>query len=550
MSDSVFTFLVGGKAGEGVKKAGSVGAALFSKMGRAVFQMDDYQSLIRGGHNFSVISTAKGTVTSHYMKADLVVALDKKSVNLHRDHVAPDGVMVYNSDAVDGADGIGIPMLTEAKKFPDPKMRIGVCGAAVLAVAVGLTKDELKQLIESEYPRDLENNIAYAGIIYESASEKLEKTYSLEKGGDPLPLVFGNQAIGLGALSAGLDLYIAYPMTPASSLMHFFAKNQKEFGTAVMHVESEIAVANMVVGAAFTGARAMAGTSGGGLALMEEALSLAGIAEAPVLFMLSQRPGPATGVPTYTSQGDLEFVLNVGHGEFPRIVGCPGSIEEAFYLTAEMMNLVWEFQTPGIIATEKHMSESTMTVSLDPDQTEWAEPLMHTGGEFKRYTDTDTGISPLLFPPSPEVIKWSSYEHDELGVTTEEGSMIAAMNDKRNKKQAALIEKLKGMKTVNVFGSEDPVIAVCGSTCMSALEALRAGGIEATVVQPRYLRPFPVWEMEQFKGRDVITVETNSTAQFTTLLKDKTGIEARRTILKYDGRAFDPIELAQEIKGV
>jgi 2-oxoglutarate ferredoxin oxidoreductase subunit alpha len=546
----VFTFLVGGKAGEGVKKAGSVGAVLFSKMGRSVFQMDDYQSLIRGGHNFSVVSTAPDRITSHYMKADLAVALDKRSVDLHRDHVAPEGILVYNSDAVEQADGIGIPMLTEAKKYPNPKMRIGVSGVAVLAAAAGLDKDEMNELIRSEYPRDLENNIAYAEAVYDIASEKLEKTFALEKGEETLPLVFGNQAIGFGALSAGLDVYAAYPMTPASSLMHFLARYAKEFGIAVMHVESEIAVANMVIGAAFSGARAMAGTSGGGLALMQEAFSLAGISEAPVLFMLSQRPGPATGVPTYTSQGDLEFALNVGHGEFPRIVACPGSIEEAFYLTAEMMNLVWEFQTPGIIATEKHLSESTMTVSLDPDKTGWAEPLMHAGSDFKRYADTDSGVSPLLFPPSSEVIKWSSYEHDELGVTTEEGAMIAKMNDKRNKKQASLVEKLKGMNTVNVFGTGDPVIAVCGSTCMSVLEAVRAGGIEATVVQPRFLRPFPVWEMEQFRDRDVITVETNSTAQFTTLLKDKAGICARETILKYDGRAFDPVELADAIKRV
>jgi len=550
MKNDIFTFLIGGKAGEGVKKAGSVAAALFSQMRRSVFQMDDYQSLIRGGHNFSVISTAKKSINSHYMKADLVIALDEKSVSLHKGHVSDSGIFVYNSDAVQDADGIGIPMLAEAKKFPNPKMRIGVSGAAVLASFIGLTKEQLKELIESEYPRDIENNIAYAESIYDIASEKIKKKVTLEKGEISLPLVFGNQAIGLGALSAGLDVYAGYPMTPASSLMHFLARYAKEFGIAVMHVESEIAVANMVIGAAFSGARAMTGTSGGGLALMEETFSLAGITEAPVLFMLSQRPGPATGVPTYTSQGDLEFALNVGHGEFPRIAACPGSIEEAFYLTAEMMNLVWEFQTPGILITEKHLSESTMTVSLDPDRTGWAEPLIHSSGDFQRYADTESGISPLLFPPSSEVIKWSSYEHDETGITTEDGDTIVKMTNKRNRKQASLINKLKGMNTVNVFGTEGPVIAVCGSTCMSVLEALHAGGIEATVVQPRFLRPLPVWELEQFRERDIITVETNSTAQFTTLLKDKANITARETILQYDGRPFDPVELADKIKGI
>lgn len=550
MKHRVFTFLVGGKAGEGVKKAGAVAASLFAGMGRSVFQMDDYQSLIRGGHNFSVVSTAQEKISSHYMQADLAVALDEKSVSMHRDHVSDTGIMVYNSDAAEYAEGIGIPMLSLAKEFPEPKMRIGVSGAAVLACYAGLTKEECRKLIASEYPRDIENNIAYAESVFDTVARKIGTASPLEQGNQPLPLVFGNQAIGLGALSAGLDVYAAYPMTPASSLMHFLARSAEDLGIAVIHAESEIAVANMAVGAAFTGARAMAGTSGGGFALMEEAFSLAGITETPVLFMLSQRPGPATGVPTYTSQGDLEFALNAGHGEFPRIAACPGSIEEAFYLTAEMMNLVWDFQTPGILITEKHLSESTMTVSLDPDRTDWAEPIMHSSGSFKRYADTGSGISPLLFPPSSEVIKWNSYEHDESGITTEESETITRMNSKRNRKQASLVSRLKEIDTVNVFGSGGPVIAVCGSTCMSVLEAVRVGGIEATVVQPRYLRPFPAREMKQFKDRDIITVETNSTGQFTALLKAKTGMSAREAVLKYDGRPFDPQELAEQINSL
>ncbi|HEX9917180.1 MAG TPA: 2-oxoacid:acceptor oxidoreductase family protein, partial [candidate division Zixibacteria bacterium] len=300
MSKDVFTFLVGGKAGEGVKKAGSVAAQLFADMGRQVFQMDDYQSLIKGGHNFSIVSTAKRKITSHYAKADLIVALDKRSYDLHKTDLTDNGIMVYNSDSVEQVGGVGVPLTIEANKYPNPNLRIGVGAVASLAAAVGIDKDDLKKLIENEYPRDIENNIAYAIAIYDMLYPKIGDKFQLEKGDKKRPIVTGNEAIGLGATAGGLDIFFAYPMTPSSTLLHFLAAHDKELGVTVVHPENEIGVINMALGSIFSGARAMVGSSGGGFALMEEAFSLAGMLEAPLLCYLGSRPGPSTGVPTYS----------------------------------------------------------------------------------------------------------------------------------------------------------------------------------------------------------------------------------------------------------
>ncbi len=548
MSRDVFTFLVGGKAGEGVKKAGSAAANHLALMGRHVFQMDDYQSLIKGGHNFSVVSSSVRAVTSHYMRADLVVALDALSYDLHREHLADGGVVVYNSDQVADGRGVGLPMTTEAAKYPRAELRVGVAGAAALAAAVGLDRGAMQTLMAREYPRDLENNIAYAGAIYDAAVPALGGRFRLEGGGAVMPIVSGNEAIGLGAAAAGLDTYFAYPMTPSSTLLHFLASHDRDLGIAVVHAESEIAVANMAIGGAFAGARSMVGTSGGGFALMVEALSLAGMTEAPILCLLAQRSGPSTGVPTYTEQGDLGFALNPGHGEFPTVVASPGSVEEAFRLSAELLALVWRCQAVGILLSEKHLTESSMTVRLDPTQAAWAEPVGHPGGAYARYAETPDGVSPLAFPPSREVIKWNSYEHDAAGITTEDGASIARMHDKRLRKTETIRRAVEQLVAVNQYGDKGPVIFTYGSTTMSVLEAVRAGGIEATVVQPVYLRPFPDWALYEHRGSSPIVVEQSAGGQFARLLAEKGDIRARTVIRRYDGRPFDPDELAAEIK--
>ncbi|MHA1985427.1 MAG: 2-oxoacid:acceptor oxidoreductase subunit alpha [Promethearchaeota archaeon] len=551
MKSDVFTFIVGGKAGEGVKKAGSVAAHIFSSMGRHVFQMDDYMSLIRGGHNFAVVSTSSHWISSHYMNANLIVNFDKRSCETHMNDVAEDGIIIFNSDEQEDVEGIGIPLTSEAEKYPMKSLMYGVGAVAILASTIGFKKDEMNQAIRSQYPRGIEDNISFANTIYDMVQTGCQSKFPLEKGYKERKIISGNQSICLGALAGGLDVYFAYPMTPASTILHFLAKQAENFGLAVVHAESEIAVINMAIGSAFTGAKSMVGTSGGGFALMTEGFSLAGITETPLLVVLSQRPGPATGVPTYTEQADLSFALSAGHGDFLRILASPSTVEEAYYLTSEMLELVWKFQTPGILLTDKHLSESNMTVDIDIERASWAEPKMYSGSYYKRYLNSDDGISPMLFPPSKEVIKWNSYEHDEFGITTENADVISLMHDKRYKKETTLIEYLKGKETVNIIRGEHPTnIFAFGSTYMSVLEALKYGNINPSAIQPIYLNPLPVWELEDFKNQDNIVVEQSISGQFTALLKEKGGLNIKHTIKRYDGRPFDPIKLSKKIKEV
>ncbi len=551
MDDDLFTFIVGGKAGQGVKKTGAVASQIFIDLGRQVFQMDDYMSLIRGGHNFSVVSTSTSWVSSHYMNADLIIVFDKRSYDNHIGKLAEGGIMVYNSDEKGDMEGIGVPFTSEAKKYPMKDLMFGVGAIGILSSVLGFERNEMAKIIESSYPRGIEDNIKFANLFCDRVNPQISGKFKINRGDKKRPILFGNQAIALGAIAGGLDVYYAYPMTPASSILHYLARQAEDFGLAVIHPESEIAVMNMAVGSAFTGARTMVGTSGGGFALMVEGLSLAGITEAPVLCVLSMRPGPATGVPTYTEQADLNFALSAGHGEFLRIVASPGTIEQAYYLTAEMLDLVWKFQTPGILLTEKHLSESSMTVDIDIEKAIWAEPLVNNEGEYKRYIETKDGISPLRFPPSKEIIKWNSYEHDDLGITTEDPDWIVRMHDKRNKKSEILKNYLRNLHTVDIIYGENSLnIFTYGSTTMSVMMALRYGQLNPTVVQPIYLSPLPIWELESFKNQENIVIEQSSTCQFASLLKEKAGLKIKSTITQYDGRPFDPIDLAQKIKEV
>jgi 2-oxoglutarate ferredoxin oxidoreductase subunit alpha len=549
MSDNrPFTFLVGGKAGTGVKSAATSAAELFRRWGRRSFQNDDYQSLIRGGHSFSTVTSACRPVFSQYRRADLVVCFDQRSVDAHRDDVADDGVLVFDRDNVKDGNGIGLPLSELAKGYPLPDLMLGVGALAVLGAAIGLTQEELSGLVADEYAHGREDNLRCAAAVYNEVPDSLKGRLELARTDEKFANIGGNEAIALGAAAAGLDLYFAYPMTPATSILHFLAAQGPELGVTAVHPENEIAVVNMAIGAAFAGARAMVGTSGGGYALMQEGFSLAGMTEAPLLCVVSSRPGPSTGVPTYTAQADLDLVLNSGHGEFPRIIASPGTVEQAYSLAADLLALAWRFQVPAVLLTEKHLSECRMSLDFRPDRAAWAEPLMRPQGEFKRYRSTDDGVSPLLFPPSDELIKWNSYEHDESGFTTEAPGPIAAMLDKRQRKAASIAGAVGRLEPLRVHGDKGPAIVTYGSNVMSVLEALACGGITARVVQPLFLEPLPVGQLAEFRDSRPVVVEQSVTGSFARLLRERAGIEPGVEIRRYDGRPFDPEELAARLK--
>ena len=544
------SILVGGKAGDGIRQAGHVIARLLNRIGYRIFFYDDYPSLIRGGHNFSIIRASEKRIVAHKETVDVIVALNQDAVDNHKHRFNTGGIILYDSNKAD-AEGLGIDFMDIVKKFDGKPIMRNTAAIGALAGVLNIEWSVLEKVIMDAVEHEIDLNLKIAQHAYDQIEAPLKSVPKLDQ--KALPLVSGNEAIALGAVKAGLNMYIAYPMTPASAILHYLAVQEKELGVVTVHPESEIGVALMALGAAYAGARAMVGTSGGGFALMTEALSLAGQGELPMVIVEAQRPGPSTGVPTYTMQGDLNFVIHAGHGEILRVVLAPGDAEEAFYSAGMAMNLAWKFQIPAFVLSDKHLSESIFSFEADLDKVKPEKPLLWDNqGEYKRYLDTQNGISPLAFPGNPSaIIKATSYEHDESGITTEEPETISRMQNKRLRKRKTLEDELEKYKTVNVYGNPDSqtVLLCWGSTkgaCMEVAEALNI-----KVVQPLILEPLPVKALKKaLSGADkIIDVEVNATGQLAKLISSH-GICIDDMILRFDGRPFTVDVLLDNVKEV
>jgi 2-oxoglutarate ferredoxin oxidoreductase subunit alpha len=375
----------------------------------------------------------------------------------------------------------------------------------------------------------------------------------------------GNEAIGLGALRAGCKFYVAYPMTPATGLLHFMASLEREYGMIVVHAESEISAINMVAGASFAGVRAMTATSGGGFCLMSEGLGMLGMTETPAVIMLAQRPGPSTGLPTYSGQGDLRFVIHASHGEFPRVVIAPGDVEECFYKTQEAFNLAEKYQIPVIILTDKYLVESYEGVkAFDVDRIGIDRGRYLTGKdyeseeEYQRHKLTRDGISPRAIPGMKGVIvRTNSNEHDENGYTTDNSELTIKMANKRFRKRETLVKDLEKYETVKFYGSmkADVTLFGWGTTKRPIREVMKRLSREALKInflQIVYLDPFPtekVRKMLQLAQKSIV-VEENKTSQLSSLIREHTLMTVDHEILKYNGRPFNPLELSHRIKEV
>lgn len=353
----------------------------------------------------------------------------------------------------------------------------------------------------------------------------------------------GNEAIALGALAGGLQFYSAYPMTPATSILHYLASIENQTNIVVKQTEDEISAINMALGASFAGVLSMTATSGGGLCLMAEGISMAGVAEIPLVIVNSMRPGPALGMPTWTSQGDLQFVLHIGHDEFPRIIFTPGDAKEAFELTKLSFELAEKYQLPVFILVDKYLSESDFSTQLfkkdhPAKRFSMADNLGPKDEFYKRYKLTENGVSKRSIPGQKGGIHCcNSYEHDENGLGTEEGEMRIKMMDKRMKKMKLLEKEIKG---VSLFGPKKAKLSLIswGSNKGVILEALK----ELKNVNFLHLScvwPFPKKEVEEFikTSEKCYSIEGNATGQLTSLIKQETGLTLQ-SVLKYDGRPF------------
>ncbi len=566
----VYSVLIGGKAGEGIKKSAQVIASALMQHGWLVFQQDDYQSVIKGGHNFSTVGYSKEPVYNGYNKADLLISFDQRSLETHWQDTleAPNqSIHCYNSDiskelpVASSATLIGFPFATLAKKLDCKPSNISVAAIALFFAWMGWDEQLLDQTIHKEFKRDLEENSRLAKAVWaEWKAAKISTDIRFTDAPKPSPgrLLSGNQAIALGAWAAGLDFYYAYPMTPASSILHYLALKQTSHKVYAIHAESELAAANMAIGSVFAGAKTAIGSSGGGFALMQEAFSLAGMVEAPLLCILSSRPGPATGVSTYTAQEDLNFALAQGHGEFGRVVAAPDSIAKAYALAAELLCLAWEFQSPVILLSDKHLSESSTSIAQFPevpfadDYTSIA-PREELPNTYLRYSIQESGVSPFAFPGSDNVSddvvnKWNSHEHLPSGLRTDKADTMITMKDKRSRKTAVLYEATKRYKRIAVYGDSGPLVFAYGSAVMELQEAKKHCPFEFRIISLIYLLPFPSEELSQYIGLEAVVVEHSCTGSFARLLSGELGFDIKKSILRYDGRPWDPKELASVLE--
>jgi len=544
------SILIGGKAGDGIRQAGQTLARLLNRIGYRIFFYDDYPSLIRGGHNFSIIRASKRKIQAHKEKVDLIVALNQDAVEKHKHRLNPGGVILYDSKKVE-AQGVGVDFMGLVKELEGSSIMRNTAALGALAKMLNIEWEMLERVITDTMDKKVDLNLKIAQSAYHQVEKAWMSVPKLDQ--KMLPLVSGNEAIALGAVQGGLNMYIAYPMTPASAILHYLAEHEDDLGVVTIHPESEIGVVLMALGAAYAGARTMVGTSGGGFALMTEALSLSGQGEIPIVFVVSQRPGPGTGVPTYTMQGDLSFVIHSGHGEFVKVVLAPGDAEEAFYLTGLAMNLAWKFQTPCFVLSDKHLSESIFSFDADPDKIKPEDPLLWDGqGEYKRYLDTQNGISPLAFPGNPAaMVKATSYEHDEYGITTEESEQIVRMQRKRLRKKKTLEDELSRCEQVKVYGDpESKTVLLCwGSTKGACIEVAEELGLK--VVQPLVLEPLPIEPLKKaLSGADkIIDIEVNTTGQLAKHVSAY-GICIDDMILRFDARPFTVDVLLEKVKEV
>ncbi len=569
----IFNCKIGAQAGAGVKVTGEMMARCFSRGGFNVVGYAEYPSLVRGGHNVYEVLVSDESFKSPQKDCDLVIALNSDAVFYHKDFLKEGGMILYD-DSID-LDSFEIPEGVKTLALPlkkileenggSPKMQNTVAMSCALAM-VDYPFEIISSVISDEFSRKGEDvvkknlDVAKAGYDYAEENNHDFRMKIEPVSEKPKMFLSGNEAIALGAVAGGMKFYSAYPMTPASNILHYLFAKEREFGIMVKQTEDEIAAMNYTVGASFAGVRSMTGTSGGGFSLMTEALGMAALSETPIVAVLVQRVGPSTGMPTWTEQGDLRFALHASQGEFPRVILSPGDIDESFYLSAEAFNLAEKYQLPVIIISDKFLSESSFStdrydqnrVKIERGKIVEEPPTLEQRERFKRYELTKDGISPRALPGTPNGMHvGTSYVHDETGFSSESFIMRTKQVNKRASKIEGLLKEIPGP---NVYGSYDPELTlICWGSqklpAMDSLNLLEKRGIKANLVHFPCVFPLNSSKVEKALSQSprTILLENNSTGQFAGILKEYCDIEPDFLLLKYDGRQFFPEQIAEEV---
>lgn len=547
----MYNLLIGGAAGQGIDTSTAILEKLFKRSGYNVFTVRDFMSRIRGGHNFSLIRFGREKVLSHSMKLDGIIAINEETIALHLSELK-EGGFVLSDKGVSSSDPriIQVAMGEIAKGLGNPKVSGSIAVGAVLKLfgeRLDLARDVMAESVKSEI---LDVNMKAIEAGYSSVDERFPH---VDGECADWMILSGNRAVCLGAFAAGMKFYSAYPMSPSTSLMEYFAARSVDAGIVVEQAEDEIAAINMAIGASFAGIRAMTGTSGGGFSLMVEALGLSGIGEIPLVAINVQRPGPATGFPTRTEQSDLKFMISASHGEFPRMVIALRHHEDCIYQTARAFDIAERYQIPVILLSDQYLGDSSATIeSFDSSRIASHQPTESPipEGEYLRYRLTSDGISPRLIPGDPRgLTAVDSDEHSERGWITESAEVRIQMTNKRMKK----LEKLKEeLQEPEFLGDEnfETLLLGWGSTygpISEAVKILNEGDGEkfgALVFGDIYPLPTRLLQEKAVTAKRIINVEQNATGQLASLVREATGIVCTSDILKYDGRQITGEDIA------
>lgn len=572
-------WMIGGEAGYGIMNAALVFAKYSVRNDLFAFLSHEYPSLIRGGHNTSSVRVSEKDIASHDNHLDIVVALNKETIIRHLSQIESNGYLIYDGEQIQDINTIAtrkdinlvpVPFLKISKQL-SPKLILS--NSIALGASLALTNSDLRLLnnILAEMYSDktkevIEWNIKSAKLGYDYVKSNFKGDYNLQlsssqsKKQSKKYILSGNEAIVFGAITAGCKFVSQYPMTPTSQILTLMAKYSRDYNIVLLQPEDEISSIHMAIGATFAGIRAMTCTSGGGFDLMTEGFGLAGITELPVVIVVGQRGGPATGLPTKHEQSDLNMAVYSGHGEIARIVIAPAGVEDAFNSIQELFNLTEKFQVPGILLVDKYTcinSKTVESINLPKQEIERqiiSQKELDKIQDFKRYNfSTLNGVSKRSIPGQKNGLYCAaSDEHDEYGQLIDDSETRNKMMEKRLKK---IIFIKQEFSKPQLIGNQNADITIVGwGSTKSAIQDAIASIQDSTDItlnhlHIKYMFPFQSEDIKSIleKSKRIIIIEDNYTAQLANLIREKTGIEIKNKILRFDGKQFTSEELHKKI---
>lgn len=536
--------VIAGAAGEGVQTVGEILAETVAAQGYSVFAWQEYESRIRGGQNSYSIRVSEEPHNAPLLRADVLLALNAGAAEKYKGLLGGKGVVIAREQDAEGV--IGIPFGEIAKAEIGAEIYANTVAVGALAGVLDLDLEVLKEVLEANFSHKGRKVVAANCKAVEKGFERAKRDcrdmcpWTLPAGQGSHFVIAGNEAIPVAAAYAGCRFISAYPMTPSTGIITFLAREAESLGIFAEQAEDEISAINMALGASYGGARAMTATSGGGFALMVEGVSLAGMIETPLVIVLAQRPGPATGLPTRTAQGDLLFAIHAGHGEFPKLVMAPSDPEDAFKKTVRAFNMADKYQIPVILLTDQFLADARY--SYTDFETSGVSPAgflsdASTIREYRRYRLTPDGISPRLYPgQSKNLVCVDSDEHDEYGHITEDlAQTVPSMVEKRLAKLTGLRIEVNPPEEYSIEGAEHILVGWGSSrgAIMEAIDLLRDEGVRAGMIHFTELWPLPEY---RFPERTLLWhVESNAGGQLARLLRSEFGVSFYGAVRRYDG---------------